>query len=236
MKVTWASMTDVGRVREHNEDSVVPEPGTGVVSRRLVAAVADGMGGHAAGEIASRAAIEAATSMRGSPVRRVQAANLAVIEAAALQPRLAGMGTTLTLAMITTDGAVDLGHVGDSRAYRFSDGVLEKITTDHSYVAEMIEAGQLTPKEAEDHPYRSVVTRAIGLDPAVVVDSHELKLSSGDRFLLCSDGLTSMVDDSSIRSILESSALSEDAATALIDAANLAGGADNISVVVVDFA
>lgn len=236
MRLTWASMTDVGRVREHNEDSVMPEPGTGVVSKRLVAAVADGMGGHAAGEIASRTAIEAATSMRGSPVRRVQAANLAVIETAALQPRLAGMGTTLTLAMITPDGAVDMAHVGDSRAYRLSGGVLEQITTDHSYVAEMIEAGQLTPREAEDHPYRSVVTRAIGLDAGVVVDSHKFKLGAGDRLLLCSDGLTSMVNDPTIQSILGSAIPLSEITAALIDAANLADGADNITVVVVDFA
>lgn len=236
MKLTWASMTDVGRVREHNEDSVMPEPGTGVAAKRLVAAVADGMGGHAAGEIASKTALEAATSMRGSPVRRVQAANLAVIEAAALQPRLAGMGTTLTLAMITPDGAVDMAHVGDSRAYRLSGGVLEQITTDHSYVAEMIEAGQLTPREAEDHPYRSVVTRAIGLDAGVVVDSHKFKLVGGDRLLLCSDGLTSMVDDSKIQEILGSAIPLSEVAAALVEAANLADGADNITVVVVEFA
>ena len=236
MKLTWASMTDVGRVREHNEDSVMPEPGTGVATKRLVAAVADGMGGHAAGEIASKTAIEAAVSMRGSPVRRVQAANLAVIEAASLQPRLAGMGTTLTLAMITPDGAVDMAHVGDSRAYRLSGGVLEQITTDHSYVAEMIEAGQLTPREAEDHPYRSVVTRAIGLDLGVVVDSHKFKLAAGDHLLLCSDGLTSMVDDPTIQSILGSAMPLSEVAGALVDAANLADGADNITVVVVELA
>ncbi|MEX2322352.1 MAG: PP2C family serine/threonine-protein phosphatase [Acidimicrobiia bacterium] len=234
MSLHWASLTDVGRVRDHNEDSVWPEAGTGTTDRRLVAGVADGMGGHAGGEIASKTAIESATGMGGSASVRVQAANLAVIDTAARQSRLAGMGTTLTLAIISEDGTADIAHVGDSRAYRVHDGRLEQITTDHSYVAEMIEAGRLTPEEASVHPYRSVVTRAIGLDPGVEVDTHQVLLEAGDRLILCSDGLTSMLDDAAVAEVLAGHDEPGAAVAALVEAANLAGGADNISVVVVD--
>lgn len=234
MTLHWASRTDVGRVRGHNEDSVWPKAGAGATEKRLVVGVADGMGGHAGGEIASKTAIEAATGMGGSALVRVQAANLAVIDTAARQSRLAGMGTTLTLAIIAEDGTADLAHVGDSRAYRLHDGRLEQITTDHSYVAEMIESGRLTPEEASEHPYRSVVTRAIGLEPKVEVDTHQVLLEAGDRLLLCSDGLTSMLDDAAVAEILAGNEDPSVTVAALIEAANLAGGADNISVVVVD--
>lgn len=234
MTLRWAALTDVGRIRDHNEDSIWPENGSGVSDARLVVGVADGMGGHAGGEIASRTAIETAVGMSGGAAMRVQAANLAVIETAGRQPRLAGMGTTLTLAIVGDDGATDIAHVGDSRAYRIRDGRPEQITADHSYVAEMIDAGRLTPEEASVHPYRSVVTRAIGLDPGVEVDTHQVMLAPGDRLLLCSDGLTSMLDDAAVAEILTAHADPESAVTALVEAANLAGGADNISVVVVD--
>jgi protein phosphatase len=172
--------------------------------------------------------------MGGSASVRVQAANLAVIDTAARQRRLAGMGTTLTLAIVAEDGTTDIAHVGDSRAYRVHDGHLEQITTDHSYVAEMIDAGRLTPEEASVHPYRSVVTRAIGLDPGVDVDTHQVILEEGDRLMLCSDGLTSMLDDAAVAQVLAGHDDPAAAVAALIEAANLAGGADNISVVVVD--
>ncbi|HUG74519.1 MAG TPA: protein phosphatase 2C domain-containing protein [Acidimicrobiia bacterium] len=234
MSLHWASLTDVGRHRDHNEDSVWPGAGTGTTDRRLVAGVADGMGGHAGGEIASRTAIEAATGMGGSALVRVQAANLAVIDTAGRQSRLAGMGTTLTLAIIAEDGTADIAHVGDSRAYRVHDGRLEQITTDHSYVAAMVEAGKLTPEEASVHPYRSVLIRAIGLEPGVDVDTHQVILEPGDRLILCSDGLTSMLDDAAVAKILAGHDDPAAAVAALIEAANLAGGADNISVVIVD--
>jgi protein phosphatase len=234
MTLQWASLTDVGRVRDHNEDSVWPEAGAGTTDTPLVAAIADGMGGHAGGEIASRTAIETAVGVGGSASVRVQAANLAVIDTAARQPRLAGMGTTLTVAIVAEDGTTDIAHVGDSRAYRVHDGRLEQITTDHSYVAEMIDAGRLTPEEASVHPYRSVVTRAIGLDPGVDVDTHQVILEEGDRLMLCSDGLTSMLDDAAVAQVLAGHDDPAAAVAALIEAANLAGGADNISVVVVD--
>jgi PPM family protein phosphatase len=234
MTLAWASATDAGRVRGHNEESVWPRPGAGRTPELLVAAVADGMGGHAAGEIASRTAIEVATSVGGSAARRVRAANLAVIDTAARQSRLAGMGTTLTLALVDGDGTTDVAHVGDSRAYLYTDDRLEQITSDHSYVAEMMEAGRMTAEEADVHPYRSVVTRAIGLETAVEVDTYSVTLVTGDRLLLCSDGVTSMLDDSTIAEILDGHPEPEAAAGALVAAANLAGGADNISVVVVD--
>jgi PPM family protein phosphatase len=234
MTLSWASTTDVGRARDRNEDSVWPEPGRGETTKPLIVAVADGMGGHAAGEVASTTAIRAATSVGGSAAVRVQAANLAVIDTAARQSRLSGMGTTLVLAMVDTDGSVEIANVGDSRAYLYSDGDLEQVTNDHSYVAEMVQAGRMTLEEAEHHPYRSVVTRAIGLETAVDVDTHEVTLVTGDRLLLCSDGLTSMLDDSTIAHILDSQAEPAEAARSLVEAANLAGGADNITVVVVD--
>jgi protein phosphatase len=192
------------------------------------------MGGHAGGEIASRTAIDTAVGVGGTAAIRVQAANLAVLDDANQQPRLAGMGTTLTLAVIEPNGTVDLGHVGDSRAYLLRDGGLAMVTTDHSYVSEMMAAGRLTPEEAVNHPYRSVVTRAIGLEPAIEVDTFELQLRVGDRLLICSDGLSVMLDDAAISLVLTKEADPAVAVRALIDAANRAGGDDNISVVIVD--
>jgi protein phosphatase len=144
------------------------------------------------------------------------------------------MGTTLTLAIIDPNGTVDIGHVGDSRAYLRRDGDLRKVTSDHSYIGEMMAAGRLTPEEAKNHPYRSVVTRAVGLESSVEVDTTELELQAGDRLLLCSDGLSSMVDDGAIAEILDGRDDPAEAARALVEAANAAGGDDNITVVIVD--
>ncbi len=234
MRFDWATRSDVGRMRDHNEDSVWPTT-DGVTEDMLAVAVADGMGGHAGGEVASAIALDTAMTVGGDPVMRIQAANLAVVDAARLRPRLSGMGTTLTLALLDPDGDLDIAHVGDSRAYLLRDGTLEQLTRDHSYVAEMIEAGKLTPEEAETHPYRSVLTRAVGLDPTVDVDSYGVILESGDRILVCSDGLTSMLPDGAISTILGVEG-SPPAATAdaLIIAANEAGGADNITVIITD--
>ena len=234
MKFTWATRTDVGRMRDHNEDSVWPTD-DGTSEDPIVMAVADGMGGHAGGEVASAIALDTAMAVGGEPAIRVQAANLAVVDAARLRPRLSGMGTTMTLAVIDPDGDLDIGHVGDSRSYLFRAGTLEQITNDHSYVAEMIAAGKLTPAEAEVHPYRSVLTRAVGLDPTVEVDRYGRILEAGDRILLCSDGLTAMIPDDHIGRILMTSDPGE-TADALVAAANEAGGADNITVVVIDVA
>jgi protein phosphatase len=234
MRFRWATRSDIGRVREHNEDAVWPVPGSGEVDDALLVAVADGMGGHVGGEIASSTAIDTATGVGGRAAIRIQAANLAVLDEATRRPRLGGMGTTLTLAIVEPDGSLEVGHVGDSRAYRYRDGDLEMITTDHSYVSEMIAAGKLSPEDAENHPYRSVVTRAIGLEPAVDVDITELEMEDGDRILLCSDGLTAMLDDPTIAEILGDNDDPGTAAEALVDAANERGGDDNITVVVVD--
>jgi serine/threonine protein phosphatase PrpC len=236
MKFSWATRTDIGRVRDHNEDAVLPEPGSSEGHENLVAAIADGMGGHAGGEIASTTAIETVASVAGDATIRVQAANLAVLDAAALRPRLSGMGTTLTVGVFDPDGALDVGHVGDSRAYLLRSGELAQITSDHSFVGEMIATGQMTPEEAEFHPYRSVLTRAVGLEPTVEIESHKVELESGDRVLLCSDGVTAMVDDQALAALLVAEADPGKAADSIVAAANEAGGADNITVVLVDVA
>ncbi len=234
MRFSWATATSVGQVRDHNEDSVWPAPGSGTTDEAVIVAVADGMGGAAGGEVASRTAIETATTVGGTPLVRVQAANLAVLDAASHRPRLTGMGTTLTLARLDPAGHAEIAHVGDSRAYLFHDGALDRITEDHSYVAEMLASGRLTPEEAEVHPYRSVITRAIGLDAAVEVDVLVVDLEPGDRLLICSDGLTNMIDDERVAAILADGGPAADTAAILVEAANAAGGVDNITVVVAD--
>jgi protein phosphatase len=235
VRFTWAARTDPGKVRDHNEDAVWPED-DGTTDESLLAAVADGMGGHAGGEVASAIAIETAAAVGGNPTVRVQAANLAVVDAARARPRLKGMGTTLTIGVFDPDGDLDLAHVGDSRAYLWRDDELKQVSKDHSYVAEMVETGKLDPDQVATHPYRSVITRAVGLDPTVEVDAYGVVLEDGDRILLCSDGLTDMLDDDAITAILADSDGPSAAAEALVAAANEAGGVDNISVVVVDVA
>lgn len=234
MRFAWATLSDAGLVRDQNEDSVFPPPGYGEADDAIVVAVADGMGGHAGGEIASRTAIDTAASVGGSPLVRVQAANLAVRDAASRRPRLIGMGTTLTVLVLDPSGSADLAHVGDSRAYLFRGGTLTRVTNDHSYVAEMMAAGRMTPEEAEVHPYRSVVTRAVGLDQAVDVDTFHFTVTNGDRILLCSDGLTNMIEEPAIAETLAGEHSAAATAQALVDAANESGGADNITVAVVD--
>lgn len=233
MRFTWATRSDAGKVRDHNEDAVWPKD-DGSADEPIIVAVADGMGGHAGGEVASSVALDTAMSVGGEPAMRIQAANLAVVDAAKERPRLAGMGTTLTLGVLDPDGDLDLGHVGDSRAYLWRDGELRQVSRDHSYVADLIDAGELEPEQAASHPYRSVITRAVGLDPTVEVDTYGVVLEEGDRILLCSDGLTDMLDDAAIATILSEFDDTGGAADALVEAANEAGGVDNISVVLVD--
>ena len=237
MTFVWAATTDRGLVRGHNEDALWPRPAEGEVAQgqaaeQFLAAVADGMGGHVGGEVASRLAIETAVATDGDAVARVLAANAAVLGAARDRPRLTGMGTTLTLAIFSGD-MVEIGHIGDSRAYRYRDGNLEQITRDHSLVAEMVASGELRPEEAAAHPFRSVITRALGLDGAVAVDLVQGEALPGDRFLLCSDGLTTMLEAPRIAALLAGQDGSA-AAAALVEAANQAGGFDNTSVVVID--
>jgi len=227
----YAGGTDVGLIRSGNEDSYL-------VNAPLFA-VADGLGGHQAGEVASLLAVE--TLLGEAPkradakalARAVRSANAAVIEAAQTGRGRTGMGTTITAAMV--DGTrIVLAHVGDSRAYLLHLGTLTQITEDHSMVADMVRAGTLTLEESRVHPSRSVITRALGSDPNLLVDAFEIAAAPGDRLLLCSDGLTGMVDDAEIERILATSPTPQTAVATLIAAANDAGGQDNITAVVVD--
>ncbi len=234
MRYEWATATHVGRVRAGNEDAVFPA-GAGTGEGSVLIGVADGMGGHVGGEVASRTAIDAASSADGDVVERVKAANGAVVARALEDTELVGMGTTLTLAEI--DGAsCEIAHVGDSRAYLYRDGELHQITTDHSLIAELLAAGRITEDDVATHPQRSVVTRALGMARTVRVDRFHEELRPGDRLLLCSDGLTTMIDDDAIAGVLAAEREPEAAAWALVEAANLAGGVDNITVAVVDAA
>jgi PPM family protein phosphatase len=227
--VEHAGRTDVGRQRTANEDDFVLAP--------PFFAVADGMGGAKAGEVASAMATEVFEGERdsGEPAevqlaRILREANRRIYDLAVADESHRGMGTTLTAAKVTGD-EISLGHVGDSRAYRMRDGELEQLTKDHSLVAELERSGQITAEAAEHHPQRSIITRALGPEPDVEVDTYTLAGRDGDLFLLCSDGLTSMISDEEIGSILCSAKTLDAAADALVRAANQSGGKDNITVV-----
>jgi PPM family protein phosphatase len=222
--------THPGKVRRRNEDSYVLDP--------PLFAVADGMGGAQAGEVASRLTAAAFREYHDAdalpPNERIQSiiqeANRRIYERARADSDVSGMGTTVTAALLT-GGRVTLGHVGDSRAYRIRDGELEQLTDDHSLVADLMRSGRLTPEEAEAHPQRSVITRALGTDPEVDVDTMAVDVEPGDVFLLCSDGLTTMVGDEDILGILAAAPTLDDAAKELVRAANTGGGEDNVTVV-----
>jgi PPM family protein phosphatase len=217
-----------GRRRRRNEDAWVCHP--------PLFAVADGMGGARGGEIASRvAAMALGESVDGSGEERVvaliQKANRQVYERAREDSDASGMGTTITVALFE-DGLVSIGHVGDSRAYLIREHKVDQLTEDHSLVAELVRSGRLSPEEAESHPQRSVITRALGTDPDVDVDSFSVEARPGDVFLICSDGLTSMVDDAEILDVVERDRGDlTSVAKELIAAANRSGGEDNITVV-----
>jgi PPM family protein phosphatase len=219
----YAGGTDPGRRRRRNEDSYVIDP--------PLFAVADGMGGAQAGEVASKLAA-GAVKERGADVESlVQEANRRVHQRSLEDPNTTGMGTTLTVAEVA-DGVVSIGHVGDSRAYLVRDGSLEQLTEDHSLVGELLRTGKLSAEEAETHPQRSMITRALGTDPNVDVDIFSVEPRDGDLFLLCSDGLTSMVDDREIlRLVGEKRGDLDGLVKALIKAANKGGGEDNITVI-----
>lgn len=231
----YAGATDTGRTRRRNEDSYVVAP--------PLFCVADGMGGAQAGEVASRlaaAAVEDADPSGPSGPERVtsliQEANRRVYERASADPTVSGMGTTMTVALVEDDG-VTIGHVGDSRAYLVRDGTLKQITEDHSLVNELVKSGKLSREEAEQHPQRSVITRALGTDPDVDVDAFTVEVQPGDLFLLCSDGLTSMVDNEEILTLLEQNRGDLKLTTkSLLTAANRGGGEDNITVVTFEIA
>ena len=221
--------TDVGRQRTANEDSLAIRP--------PMFAVADGMGGAKAGEVASALAVEAVKSAgdSGEPVEEqlaaiVRSANRRIYDLAVADESRRGMGTTLTLVKVHDD-EISIAHVGDSRAYRMRDSELSQLTRDHSLVAELERSGQITAEAAEHHPQRSIITRALGPEPDVEVDTYTLSGRDGDLFLICSDGLTSMISDDEVTSILRSAASLDEAAEALVLAANQSGGKDNITVI-----
>jgi len=232
VRLTVGAATDVGRVRDHNEDGYLIDD-----ELRLVA-VADGMGGHRGGEVASAIALEVLLAefaerhdLRGAVV----AANDAVYERSIEDDAVRGMGTTLTTGVLGDDNeTLIIGHVGDSRAYLFRDGELRRVTSDHSVVEELIQAGELTEEEAESDPRRSQITRAMGLEPGVEVDLYPVAVAGGDRVLLCSDGLNGMVRDDVIAELLAAEPDPDRVAQQLVDAANDAGGTDNTTVLIVD--
>ena len=233
MKLAIGAKTDVGRVREGNEDSYfIDSP---------MFAVADGMGGHLAGDVASATAVEvirAGSDSSGSATPEVLAemvrdANRAIWEKAGSDANLRGMGTTCTLVFVD-DGTAQIAHVGDSRAYLFRDDSLKQITEDHTLVGRLVREGKLRPEEAAHHPQRSIITRALGVDEEVEVDLSSVELQEGDRLMLCSDGLSSMIDASAIEDVLRTEDDPQGAADKLVELANEAGGEDNITVVVID--
>ena len=230
MKATVAAATDIGKVRSGNEDAYLVEV--------PLVAVADGMGGHQGGEVASHLALETLETLfkhrRGTLAEQVAEANHAVHERSLRDAAVSGMGTTLTAAVADGD-RLRLAHVGDSRAYLLRDGDLRSLTEDHTMVHEMELRGELTAEEASTHPRRSVLTRAIGTDSDVRVDEGIVDLVDGDRLLLCTDGLTGMVDDDRILAVLRDTPDPSDAVRALVREANENGGVDNVTAVVVDF-
>jgi protein phosphatase len=236
MRLSSFAGTDVGLARSGNEDSHL--------RGRTVFAVADGLGGHQGGEVASAMAVEPLGALDGRAfadadqaaealTAAIRAANQAILQRGRSDPELWGMGTTVTAAAVAHDRVLQLAHVGDSRAYLLRKGApLRQLTTDHTVVAEAVERGLLTREQAAIHPQRGVVTRAVGLDPDVRVDLPEpLELEPGDQVLLCSDGLTEVVDDDQIAGVLADQVDGGDACGTLIAAANRAGGPDNVTVV-----
>lgn len=221
--------TDVGRQRQANEDSML--------ARAPLFVVADGMGGAQAGEVASMTAVQAFSEglPDGSPEEALESsiasANRTIHDRAHTDSSLSGMGTTITAAAVDSQREeVVIGHVGDSRAYRLRDGILQRLTRDHSLVEEMRRRGQITEAQAEDHPQRSIITRALGPEPEVQVDIQAVPAEPGDIFMLCSDGLTTMLVDERIRVLIEEAAGLEEATRGLVNEANIAGGRDNITV------
>ncbi len=239
LELTAGVATDVGRVRDHNEDAAV--------AAESVFAVADGMGGHAAGEVASEIAARTVGRLDGMArlrlqdiVAQVDEANRTILRSAANDPRQAGMGTTLAgLAVIEVSGSDHWAvfNIGDSRVYRLSrDGELELVTVDHSEVRELIDAGWITEDEARTHPARNVVTRSLGRDPMGAVDTWVFPQQPGERFLVCSDGLSNECSSDDIRSVLLGHPDAQAAATALVDLACDHGGRDNVTAIVVSLA
>lgn len=239
----FAVGTDRGLVREINEDSyrIIPESS----QTPCVFIIADGMGGHNCGEIASRMAVDfigdcveqnmsqlCSSKNMSSEVRgMVENANRAVFESSIARPEANGMGTTLTMAVVI-GGRVTVAHVGDSRLYVLHNGVMRQITEDHSYIGELVKKGSLTREEAERHPRKNVITRAIGSSPELEVDMLDIEVENEDILLLCTDGLTNMISEDEIYSVIKDSE-PETACAELIETAKKRGGEDNITVIVI---
>jgi protein phosphatase len=243
MTIEIHAAVDPGRARSNNEDSVATD------DQVALAVLADGMGGYNAGEVASSMATsfiqtelgrwlrEASSQASDAEVRRamdicVDNANRAIFNAANSNPQYAGMGTTLVVAVFRDDRVL-LGHVGDSRCYRLRAGRLQQITRDHSLLQEQIDAGLITPEQAAFSANKNLVTRAVGVEDTVLLETHQHEVQPGDVYLMCSDGLSDMLDDAGIAQVLQAHDSLETSSRALIDAANDAGGKDNISVILV---
>jgi protein phosphatase len=243
MTIEIHAAVDPGRARSNNEDSVATDDSV------ALAVLADGMGGYNAGEVASSMATsfihselgrwlrEASSQATDAEVRRamdicVDNANRAIFNAAHANPQYAGMGTTLVVACFREDRVL-VGHVGDSRCYRLRAGRLQQITRDHSLLQEQIDAGLITPEQAAFSSNKNLVTRAVGVEDGVQLEAHLHDVQPGDLFLMCSDGLSDMLDDGTIAQLLLANDLLEPCAQALVTAANDAGGKDNISVILV---
>lgn len=235
---TSASLTDVGRVRSSNEDSLFANIESGVFI------VADGMGGHAAGEIASaiaaqtigasaRAARESLDALGDQLVAAFLAAGDEISRRVEADPTVSGMGTTCTVLMLQEEGSFLIGHIGDSRAYLWRNDVFRRVTRDHSWVQEQVDRGLIKPEQAMGHPLSNLITRALGTDPIPTPDLYPGPLQAGDTFLLASDGLTDLIADQQIAEILASTDSCEAAAETLVAAANRSGGKDNITVLLV---
>jgi len=231
MRIATGRASDQGQLRANNEDAFL------IDDDHSLYAVADGMGGHRGGEVASRTAIEALRAAFASNrdlEPAIELANTAVRTRAAGDPNLEGMGTTVTALTVSGPHELLIGHVGDSRAYLLHDGELSRLTEDHSLVEELMRDGRLTPEQAEAHPQRAIVTRALGVDDDVDVALYRVPVETGDRVMLSSDGLSDMLRDREIESIARNEPDPQRAAEALVHAANAAGGHDNITVVIVE--
>ena len=245
LSCVYAGLSDVGRLRQNNEDSLAWD------AAASVAVLADGMGGYNAGEVASKMAVDhvmqrmvqwAKDTDMPTTLRVLQRvmeasvdeANREIFDAAHTNPAYAGMGTTLVFLSFALEGRVVVGHAGDSRAYRLRDGSLSQLTRDHSLLQEQVDAGLLTPEQVHAFGYRNFITRALGGEDAVVLDINDFDVQAGDVYLLCSDGLTDMVDDVDIATVLTSDGSLDQRASTLINWANRNGGRDNVTVLLVE--
>lgn len=241
MNFEYFCLTDTGMLRENNEDSVALDAET------QIAILADGMGGYNAGEVASAMATtfvrselgrwmsEGGAQASSREIKRameicIDNANRSIFNAANSQPQYAGMGTTLVMGVFQ-DNRTLIGHVGDSRCYRLRTGTFAQLTRDHSLLQEQLDAGLITPEQAQFATHKNLVTRALGVEDTVLLEVNEFRVEEGDLFLLCSDGLSDMLSDERIAAVLVTAGTLEEKARALIDAANDSGGRDNISVI-----